>query len=131
MNILDTHVWIWWLSNPEKLSRKAREIIEKAISKERLYVSSMSVWETTMLVHMGRLELYMDVKDWIFNAESLPYFNFIPVNNNIAIKSVRLPDFNYKDPVDRIIVATAMTIDATLITRDEKILDYPHIKSIW
>lgn len=131
MNILDTHVWIWWLSNPEKLSQKANKIIQQAISNEMLYVSSMSVWEISMLVSRGRLELTMDVKDWIFNAESLPYFKFVPVNNNIAIKSVLLPDFNYKDPVDRIIVATAMSLDATLITRDEKILDYPHVKSIW
>ncbi|MEW6087103.1 MAG: type II toxin-antitoxin system VapC family toxin [bacterium] len=131
MIILDTHVLIFWLSNPEKLSRKAREIIEKAVKNKEVYVSSISVWEIAMLVSKGRLELAMEVKDWIAAVESLSFLHFVPVNNNISIKSVQLKDFIHKDPVDRIIIATSITLNALLITKDDKILKYPQVKAVW
>jgi PIN domain nuclease of toxin-antitoxin system len=84
-----------------------------------------------MLVQRGRLELTMEVKDWLAIAESLPYLHFVPVNNRIAVKSVNLPDFTYPDPADRIIIATAMSLNAMLITKDDRILLYAHVKSIW
>jgi PIN domain nuclease of toxin-antitoxin system len=129
--LLDTHTLIWWLSNPEKLSLKAGQSIEQAINNNSLYVSSISAWEMAMLVQKGRLKLTMDVKDWIGIAESLPYLHFVPVNNRIALKSVFLPDFQYPDPADRIIIATAISLNAFLITKDSKILSYKHIKSVW
>ncbi len=129
--ILDTHVLIFWLSNPEKLSRKASEIIKRAVNNKEVYVSSISVWEIAMLVSKGRLELTMDVKDWIITVESLSFLHFVPVNNNISIKSVQLRDYVYKDPVDRIIIATSVALNAPLITKDDKILKYPYVKAFW
>jgi PIN domain nuclease of toxin-antitoxin system len=129
--LLDTHVLIFWLSNPEKLSRKASEIIEKAVNSKEVYISSISVWEIAMLVSKGRLELAMEVKDWIATVESLSFLHFVPVNNNISIKSVQLKDFIHKDPVDRIIIATSIALNVPLITKDDKILKYPYVKSMW
>ncbi len=131
MILLDTHVLIWHLSNPEKLSVKATQAIERAVNNNEVYASSISAWEMAMLVQRGRLELTMDVKDWLAIAESLTYLHFVPVNNRIAVKSVILPDFVYPDPADRIIISTAMSLKAFLITKDDRILSYKHVKSIW
>jgi len=129
--LLDTHALIWWLSNPEKLSLRASQSIEHAVNNNAVYVSSISAWEMAMLVQTGRFELTMDVKVWIGIAESLPYLHFVPVKNRVALKSVFLADYKYADPADRIIIATAMSLNASLITKDSKILSYQHVKSVW
>jgi len=129
---LDTHAWVWWVSNPEKLSAPARERIDMAASlNQKIYISTISAWEIAMLATRGRLQLTMDVKDWIARSESLPFFHFIPVTNQIAVKSVNLPGKLHSDPADRIIIATAMIQEATLITADDKILEYPHVETLW
>lgn len=131
MIVLDTHAWVWWISSPEELSREARKAAEKAASENGIYVSSMSAWEVAMLVEKGRLELTLDVEDWIRGSESLPYLNFVPVDSRIALRSVRLDRYPYRDPVDRIIIATALTLGKSLVTKDRKIRGYPPVKSIW
>jgi PIN domain nuclease of toxin-antitoxin system len=131
MIVLDTHAWLWWVSDPELLSATARKFIEQAVEAESVHISSISAWEVAMLVDRGRLELTMAVEDWVAKSESLPFFNFVPVTNAIALKSVALPAPLHHDPADRIIVATAMALGATLVTRDEKILAYPHVKTAW
>ncbi len=129
--VLDTHAWIWWVSDPELLSAKARGLIEQAVEEASVHISCISVWEVTMLVDRGRLALTMAIEDWVAHSESLPFFNFVPITNAIAIKSVNLPAPLHHDPADRIIVATTMAMGATLVTRDEKLLAYPHVKSAW
>lgn len=131
MIILDTHTWVWWVSNPEKLSAPARERIEKAVINKNIFISSISAWEVAMLTARGRLKLTMDARDWIAKSESLPFLHFIPVTNQIAVKSVNLPGKLHSDPADRIIIATSIIQGATLITADEKILDYPHVETLW
>lgn len=131
MIMLDTHTWVWWVSNPEKLSIPARERIEKGVIDKNIFISSISAWEVAMLTARGRLKLTMDAREWIAKSELLPFLRFIPVTNQIAIKSVSLPGKLHSDPADRIIVATAIIQEATLITADEKILDYPHIETLW
>lgn len=129
--ILDTHTWVWWVSNPEKLSAPARERIDKAVINKNIFISSISAWEIAMLTARGRLKLTMDARDWIAKSESLPFLRFIPVTNQIALKSVHLPGKLHSDPADRIIVATALIQETTIITADEKILDYPHVETLW
>ncbi len=131
MIVLDTHVWIWWVSNPEKLSDVARVLIEQAAKEKAVYVSSISAWEVAMLVARGRLKLSLEVHDWVAKSESLPFLHFVPVTNGIAVRSVNLPGKFHPDPVDRIIVATAMMQGGTLITKDEKIMSYSHIDTVW
>ena len=72
----------------------------------------------------------IDVDSWLQKLESLEFVKFIPVDNKIAAQSVRL-DFDNPDPADRIIVATALTFGARVITSDKKILNYPHVQSVW
>jgi PIN domain nuclease of toxin-antitoxin system len=131
MIVLDTHVWIWWISNPERLSKTASDLLEKGMAGRNIFISSISSWEISMLVARDRLQLTMSVNDWVSASEALPFISFVPVSNSIAIKSVQLPGDLHNDPADRIIIATALSIGAVLITKDDKIRNYPHIETIW
>jgi PIN domain nuclease of toxin-antitoxin system len=94
-------------------------------------VSSTSVWEVAQLVARGRLELTMDVADWVAKSESLPFVQFIPVDNRIAIRATRLPGQFHADPADRIIVATTLALGATLVTKDSRLQQYSHVETLW
>lgn len=131
MIVLDTHVWVWFVSNPELLSKKAKRTIERAVVDNNVFISSISAWEVALLTSKKRLLLSMEVADWIKKSEMLPFVNFIPVDNSIAVKSVNLPQPFHSDPADRIIIATAISLGASLITKDERILKYSHVKTIW
>jgi PIN domain nuclease of toxin-antitoxin system len=131
MIVLDTHAWVWWVSSPELLSSPVRRAIDDAGRSNELCVSTISALEVAMLVQKGRLSLSLDVRDWIARCEALPFITFVPLTNAIAVESVRLPDFPHPDPADRIIVATAMSLGARLVTKDEKIALYPHVTTIW
>jgi len=129
--VLDTHAWIWFVSNPEKLSRAAKKAIEASLEKREIFVSSISAWEVALLVDKGRLKLTMEVVEWTEKSEKLPFLTFVPVDNAIVVKSVGLPGPLHQDPADRIIIATAISIGAMVVTKDEKILNYPHVRGIW
>lgn len=131
MIVLDTHAWVWFVSNPELLSQKANRTIERAVVDENVFISSISAWEVALLTSKKRLLLSMEVADWIKKSEMLPFVNFIPVDNSIAVKSVNLPQPFHSDPADRIIIATTISLGASLITKDERILKYSHVKTIW
>jgi len=129
--VLDTHVWIWWISNPENLSSEASQAITKAINEKGIIISSISTWEIALLVAKGRLSLSIDVGDWVRKTEGLPFVRFIPVDNTIALRSVSMPGLFHQDPADRIITATAMTMGIPLVTGDDKIISYSHVQTIW
>jgi PIN domain nuclease of toxin-antitoxin system len=131
MIVLDTHAWIWWVSNPMLLSETARRIIDEAVTEKNVFISSISAWEVAILESRGRLKLTMSAGDWIAAAEALPSVDFVPVSNSIALKSVQLPGSLHNDPADRIIIATAVSLGAVLVTKDEKIRNYRHVKTAW
>lgn len=131
MIVLDTHAWVWWISVPERLSRRAREAIDGSMGDGSVCVSAISCWEVALLVKKGRLELTMDPSDWISRCESLPFLRFVPVDNHIALRSVQLPGPLHEDPADRIIVATAQSLGASLVTKDRRLRRYRHVRSVW
>ena len=131
MIVLDTHAWIWFISNPDLLSKRAKKAVNAAVKDKSILISSISAWELALLVTKKRIKLTLDVTDWIAKSESLPFIQFVPVTNSIAIKSVNLPLPRHPDPADRIIIATALSVGAPLVTKDKKLLDYVPIKTIW
>ncbi len=131
MIVLDTHAWIWWVSSPEFLSETAKQIIDEAATEKNVFISSISTWEIAILVSRGRLKLTMSPADWVAASEALPFFDFVPVSNSLALKSVQLPGILHNDPADRIIIATTVSLGAVLVTKDEKIRNYPHVKTVW
>ncbi len=65
MIVLDTHIWLWWISNPEKLSTCAKQVIDQAVTEKGIVISSISTWEIALLVKKDRLELSIDIRDWV------------------------------------------------------------------
>ena len=131
MIVLDTHVLLWWVNDPRVLSKPAIKAIDAAAKSRSVCVSCISSWEIALLVERGRLRLALDARDWLCRCEALPFLSFVAVTNSIAVESVRLPDFPHADPADRIIAATALSLGAALVTKDEKLRGYPHVKTIW
>lgn len=132
MILLDTHAWVWWVSDPRHLSEVAGTALGRAREEGGpVYLSSISVWEVAMLVEKGRLELTMDVEDWVAHSEAVPWIEFVPVTNHLALRSVHLPGDIHSDPADRLIVATARYLGVPLVTRDRKLHTYPHVKTLW
>lgn len=133
MIVLDTHALIWWVNEDKKLSSPALKAINKEISQEngQVIVSSITTWEIALLIKKGRLALSMDIDDWIDTVASIDCLRFMPIDNDIAIQSVRLPGEFHPDPADRMITALARHLSVALVTSDEKIRNYKHVKTIW
>lgn len=132
MIALDTHALVWWAAEPARLGAKARKLIEVHQKRgEPAIVSSISIWEIAMLTKSGRLQLSVDTTTWIERVEALPTLVFAPVDNRIARLSVELDGFPHPDPADRIVVATALNIGATLVTADARIHGYGAVKTVW
>ena len=79
----------------------------------------------------GRLSLAIDTSKWFAILGQIEAIKFIPVDTEISIKAVELPGDFHKDPPDRVIVATARKLGLPLVTADEKIRSYPHVRTIW
>lgn len=84
-----------------------------------------------MLVKKNRLRLSIPVADWVAGSRRLPFLHFVPVDVEIARRSVELPPPLHPDPADRIIVATALATGAVLVTRDARLQAYPEVETVW
>lgn len=128
MIILDTHVWIWWAIQSTHLSKPAVAALRRA---ERVGVSVISCWEIGMLVAKGRLDLDRDPLAWIRRALQLPKIELVPMSPEIALSSSTLPAEFHGDSADRIIVASARLLSSPLLTRDQHIREWGHVRAIW
>lgn len=130
MILLDTHAWWWCLTEPENLSGNAVAMIRGAKTDER-FIASISIWEFAMMVAKKKIELKISTAKWLSRAIDASGITVIDLSPDIAIDSCNLPGIFHKDPADRIVVASARIHNLTLLTKDKKILDYRHVKSIW
>ena len=128
MIVLDTHVWVWWNASPDKLSNSARQAID---SSEEIGISPISCWELAMLVSKGRIKLDRDVRVWIEEAFPQDGCRLIPISPSIAVTAGTLGDGFPGDPADRLIVATAIEINAALVTKDREIRDFQGVNTLW
>jgi PIN domain nuclease of toxin-antitoxin system len=122
--LVDTHVLIWMMEDNPRLSPPALQAIRQAVSDDCLVVSAITPWEIGLLVSKGRLKLNADVQIWVDTALRMPGVRVAPLQPEIAVASSRLPWEMHADPVDRVLVATARHIGATLVTADEQLLRY-------
>src|SRR5580704_7493429 len=88
------------------------------------YVSPITAWEIGMLVSRGRLQLLIRPERWFANLFDVPGVQLADISSDLLIASSFLPGSPPRDPTDRIIIATARELGATLITRDRALLDY-------
>ena len=132
MIVLDTHAWIWFIDSPAALGKRAAAAIDKARrAGESIHISCISTWEVHMLVSKGRLALAIAPELWVTRCERLNLLRFNPVNNSIARLAVTSCADMHADPADRIIVATALYLGASVVTRDEKIKSSGIVHCIW
>ena len=123
--LLDTHVWIWLVEGvASRLGRTALRRLERASAGGRLRLSVISAWEVAMLQSKGRVQCLPTVDDWVDKNLSAPGLQLSDLTPQIAVDSSRLPDLAHGDPADRIIIATARRLPATLVTRDRAMLRY-------
>jgi PIN domain nuclease of toxin-antitoxin system len=125
--LLDTHIWVWWVHQASELPAAEREFIESHAA-DGLAVSAISCWEVTLLSRRKRLDLSRPIAEWLDLALAASGVEAIPLTPEIARDSVWLPEPFHRDPADRMIVATARAFDLVLVTRDQKILSYPHVR---
>ena len=117
--LLDTHVWLWSLLDPDRLRKKTRALLTAPSST--LWLSPISVWETTRLVERGRLELDTEPRRWAQDALAASGVGEAPLNHEVALQSFELK-LKHDDPADRFIAATASVYQLTLVTADEGLL---------
>jgi Uncharacterized protein conserved in bacteria len=129
--LLDTHAWIWWNVGPQKLSRKVKEIISNASRYEEMLLSAISPWEFCKLLEKGRLAVSCDPGEWIIKALDMPKLRLVPLSPLLAYHSTILPPPFHDDPADQIIVASARQENATILSKDQRILDYQGASAVW
>jgi len=129
--VLDTHVLVWWLAEPAKLSPVARRTIKAAAGNNEVAISTISVFEISTLTRRGRLQLGIDPDQWFAALHSLPELMIEPVSAEIAWIAGTFDPVLPEDPADRIITATASALGARLITADEKLRAAAPVETIW
>jgi len=118
--LLDTHALIWLTAQPERLGRQALRLAEKAQAKGSLHVSAINFWEVAMLAQRAAIRLRTSPEQWRTDVLRLGVQE-AAIDGRIAIRATQLMDF-HPDPADRMIVATALELGATLLTADAVLL---------
>jgi PIN domain nuclease of toxin-antitoxin system len=127
--ILDTHVWIWLVSEPERLSRSAAEGIATASA---LGVCPISCWEVATKAALGKLTLDRDVRAWVrlALAHERVVVAELSVDAAVTAGGLGLEGF-HGDPADRLIAATALHLQVPVITKDERLRAFPRLQTVW
>jgi PIN domain nuclease of toxin-antitoxin system len=125
--LLDTHIWIWSLLDPAKLSRKVRAELESPDNE--LWLSPISSWELLILIEKGRVAVDKDPVPWVAEVSRAITLREAALTHEVAIES-RLSDLPHQDPADRFLAATARVYDLTLVTADKRLLDSRRISTL-
>ena len=131
MIVLDTHVLVWWVSGSGRLSVRAKRAIAQSLRRSPAIVSTISVLEIATAVRRGRLELGSPLDLWLADLRALPELLFQPVSGEIAQLAGTFDEATPGDPADRIIVATALTLRAKLVTADERLRESARVVTVW
>jgi PIN domain nuclease of toxin-antitoxin system len=129
--LLDTHVLVWVVAQPERLSRPATSAIRRARLSDGLAIADITLWELAFLFARGALRSHGTVENAIQNFVSYSGVNVRPITPEIAALATQFPADYPKDPIDRLIGATARAEALALVTRDEGIRSSPLLKTIW
>jgi PIN domain nuclease of toxin-antitoxin system len=121
--LLDTHILVWWLNDSSRLSPAQQEIVSSASAESPLLVSDISIWEVATLHSLSRIQLTIPLRAWLDKAVAPPLVRRQGISPAIAAELATLPDTFQRDPADRILVATARILGATLLTQDRRIVE--------
>jgi len=121
--LLDTHVLIRWLRDDRRLTRAQWRAIRRASEERPLWVSDITLWEIATLHVVGRIALRLPLREWLDRATAPPLVRRCGISPAVAAEVASLPRAFPRDPADRIIVATARVLGATLLTSDDAIVE--------
>jgi PIN domain nuclease of toxin-antitoxin system len=125
--LADTHAWLWWLNEDERLSTEARRHF---LSSPPVMVADISCWEVALLVSGRRLSLSRDLKDWFADALLPGVSELVPHSPAIAIRAAGLRS-SLRDPADCLIAATAIDLNIPLATADSRLRELPVLRTVW
>ena len=131
MILLDTHALVWWFTSVAVLSARAKRTIQSAARQGPLVASAISVFEIATAARRDRLKLSVPLDQWLGDLRMLPELRFEPVTADIAQLAGTLERSLPGDPADRIIVATAMTLQAKLVTADDRLRRLRQLDTVW
>jgi PIN domain nuclease of toxin-antitoxin system len=129
--LLDTHVLAWMVADEDRLSRPARSAIRRARSSDGLAIADITLWELAFLFARGALRTHSTVENTVQQFVTRSGVNVRPITAEIAALATQFPEEYPKDPIDRLIGATARAEGIALVTRDEKIRNSPLLRTIW
>jgi PIN domain nuclease of toxin-antitoxin system len=125
--LLDTHIWIWAIHSPEKLSARVRRELQRASTE--LYLSPVSIWEAHYLERRGRLRVKSSFPQWLDEAlTQLPLLE-APFTFAVAAMASGI-ELTQSDPGDTFLAATASTLGLTLVTADSPLLACSWLKTL-
>jgi PIN domain nuclease of toxin-antitoxin system len=129
--LLDTHAWVWWVTEDRRLSTRAKSTIAASLADHDLWISLSSVWEVARKVEKKQLILDRPVDLWLDEAVTRSGLGVRELTRPILVESCALPQPFHGDPADQILVATARHHGAVLVTKDQQIRQYAHVQSVW
>jgi PIN domain nuclease of toxin-antitoxin system len=119
--LLDTHIWVWWLTPGSPLSRAERDALDTLARERQLCLSAISLWEAQVLHAKRRLELPLSFGEWLSRATDERMISVVPLSVEVVLALGALPPSFHGDPADRLIVATARAHAMPLATHDAAI----------
>ena len=128
MIVLDTHVWIWWIEGPGRLSESARSAIH---AESMLGICAISCWEVAMLVRKKKLKLRIPAEQWIHGSLNAVGVSLLPLTPQAAVHAESGSFDSEADPADRMIAATAAEHGVPLVTHDRRLTELAHVQTIW
>lgn len=128
--VLDTHMWIWWITPGSPLKPVEREALDIAAQRRELHLAAISLWEAQVLHARKRVELPLPFREWIARAADARMLTVLPLDVDVVTAADALPASFNGDPADRLIVATARAHAMPLATRDSGIRK-SRVVSLW
>ncbi|MHC5825116.1 MAG: type II toxin-antitoxin system VapC family toxin [Nostoc sp.] len=125
--LLDTHAFIWWVTNDPKLFANARDVI--ADSANILFLSVVSAWEIIIKNKLGKLTLLEPVEQYIPSRLAINRFESLPIQMSHVLQVASLPSI-HRDPFDRILIAQSQVENLPIVTIDQLITQYL-VQTIW
>lgn len=125
--LLDTHIWLWALLEPERLTAKVRSALESP--ENELWLSPISIWEAVILAERGRIAINASPVEWVQEMVRAIPRREAPLTHEIAVTSRHL-SLPHQDPADRFLAATARVMGLTLVTADERLLQSPEYERL-
>jgi PIN domain nuclease of toxin-antitoxin system len=119
--LLDTHAWIWWIDQDQRLGAKTIAALDGLPLDHRPWLCEISLWEVAMLVEAGRLSLDVPFREWLEAAAHPRTVRLVPISPKIAEAVAALPAMFHRDPADRLIVATSRALRLPVLTHDDRI----------